>query len=224
MKRHPARYELFAYAESLAGQASPISARVAGHVARCPACMDEVAGMRATLEFLANTPDLEPSAELTSAILMGAQTARVIAQSRKRRMSTLAAAAKGFACAAGIVLAAAVYFSVALPGGTPNSPALRVPPASMLTKKPAAPNGPAMRDIGEEVRALASAVNTPAKTPPSVWERERRRALVALERDIAAALAALERNPGCTRAANLVTANLQRQADALRALYLERSL
>ena len=224
MKRHPARYELFAYAESLVGQGAPVSARTAGHVVRCRACMEEVGAMRASLEFVAQAPEINPSEELAATILMSAQVARRAAMARRQRWETLVTAVKGLACAAGVVVVAAVYFSMALTAGA-GEVSVAYPAALTMSMARTAPAGDdAMSRIAEEVRTLASAVNTPSKTPPSIWEREHRRTVVALERDIAAALAALERNPGCTRAANLVTANLQRQADALRTLYIERSL
>jgi hypothetical protein len=46
--------------------------------------------------------------------------------------------------------------------------------------------------------------------------------VLALHADRTAALAALKRNPGCARASRLVTANLEREAQALRTLYVEQ--
>jgi hypothetical protein len=74
-----------------------------------------------------------------------------------------------------------------------------------------------------DIEALASAVSGPSKNPPSARELERRRAVMALNKDFEAARAALERNPGCERARKVMDTNLQRQAQTLRSLYAERS-
>jgi predicted outer membrane protein len=128
---------------------------------------------------------------------------------------------KGLANAAAVVLVSAVCFGVALGTTSPK------PDAQPLAAKPVGDSGlspEAILKAKAEIQALAEAVSAPSRKPPSVWELERRRAVHALNDDIEAAQAALERNPGCQRASRMVDANLQRQAQALRALYLERSL
>ena len=73
MRRHPAKHELFALAESLAGGHATVAARTAAHATRCPSCRKEVAAMRDSLDFLAQAPPIEPSRDLTTNILLSAQ-------------------------------------------------------------------------------------------------------------------------------------------------------
>jgi hypothetical protein len=76
-----------------------------------------------------------------------------------------------------------------------------------------------------EVSTLAEAVGSRGDTVRlSLEERQHRRTVLALDADLSAALVALRENPGCRRAGDLVNANLQRQAQALKKLYVERSL
>ncbi|MCX5772103.1 MAG: hypothetical protein NTZ09_17770, partial [Candidatus Hydrogenedentes bacterium] len=81
-----------------------------------------------------------------------------------------------------------------------------------------------LRQAAAEVRTLVAALSFQPKTPPSPWEIEYRRAAQALGADIEAARAALERNPGCARASQMIGSHLQRQAQTLKALYVERNL
>ena len=67
-------------------------------------------------------------------------------------------------------------------------------------------------------------MSVPSKQPPTLNELEHRRTASAISADIEAARAALARNPGCDRARRVVESNLQRQAQALKAVYVERSL
>ena len=223
MRHHPPKHELFDYVESLVGGETPIAARTAKHVAKCPVCTKETEAIRASLEFVDQAPPLEPSEELTSRILLDAKTVQRAAHARHLRRRTTLAVAKTAGYAAGLVVAATLYFSAALATENDATVTERV----VASGQRAADTGLALDTFERataEVRTLAAAVNAPSKKPPTLWERERRHAVNVLDRDISAALAALERNPGCTRAANLVTANLERQVDALRSLYVERRL
>jgi hypothetical protein len=183
--------------------------------------MKEVQAVRASLEFASDAPELDPSEDLTAAILMSAQKVRVETQSRRPR-SVLVTFAKSLACAAGIVAVATLYFGVVLGGGDGAQTAASAPDRVSNRMADATPTLDAIRKTAAEIQSLAAAVN--AAEPRSLWERERRRTVRVLDADIAAALTALERNPGCTRASTMVDANLKRQAETLRALYIERSL
>ncbi len=185
--------------------------------------MKEVEAIRASLEFVAQAPEVEASEELTAGILLSAQTARRAADARRQRRDAAATLVKSLASAAGIVVVASLYFGAALDTSGDGVPT----PQAVSPAKWVADSGPSLEAIRKTVtdlQTLAAAVNAPSNKPATLWEREHRRAVHVLDGDIAAALAALERNPGCTRAANLVNANLERQADTLRTLYIERSL
>jgi len=116
-----------------------------------------------------------------------------------------------------LVFGAALNAAPSPEGGAPANPAQH--PAVV-----SASNQDALQRTAEEVRTLAAAVRSVSDRPQTPREREHRRAAALLDADIAAARQALQRNPGCERAEAIVNANLQRQAETLRALYLERSL
>ena len=72
MKQHIAKHELMGYAENLVDN-NTISANIAAHVKVCPSCKAEVEGMRNSLEFVADVPQIDVSTELTASILQAAQ-------------------------------------------------------------------------------------------------------------------------------------------------------
>ncbi len=223
MRGHPSKYALFAHAESLVDRDTAVSATTAAHVARCRACAREVAAIRASLDFASQAPALNPTEDLTARILFSAQDLQRTTQTHPVRGSFLATLAKGIGAAAAVLIVAALYFSAAL---NMKNAGHSMPAAPALSRQRAEirPSRDVLRRTTTHVNALAAAVNTPSKNPPTLWEREYRRTAHVLAGDIAAARTALERNPGCTRASELVNANLLRQVNTLRTLYIERSL
>lgn len=220
MKRHPAKNELMHYAESLVAR-RPIPAQLGGHIAGCRQCQAEVAAIQLSLSFVHDAPPCEPTADFTQQLLMAARSERMAVR-RKPRFSPLRALVRTAAYAAALAVVCMVSYGTAL-----HSVALR--PDAEASSLPASPAPPALSPeaiakAAAEIQALLPALSLPSKTPPSLWEMEHRRAVHALTRDIEAARAALERNPGCDRATRIVDSNLQRQAQALKALYVERSL
>jgi len=220
MKRHPAKNELMYYAESLVAR-RPIPAQLGGHIAGCRECQAEVAAIQSSLSFVHDAPQFEPTADFTQQLLMAARSERLVARQKSgfRPLRALVRTA-GYAAAVGLVCVVSygtALHSVALHG----EPA---PGAASVAPVPPALSPEAIAKAMAEIQALLPALSLPSKTPPSLWELEHRRAVHALSRDIEAARAALERNPGCDRATRIVDSNLQRQAQALKALYVERSL
>ena len=231
MLRHPHGTDLLAYAESLSGRRSnPISAKIAAHVVQCKACTAEVAAMRRSLEFVQEAAELEPSAQFTAQLLLAAKNERQAIQTVPVQglLGQVWAATRGFAYAAGLILAVALSFGAGLRDGSPSLlhdpiAVVSLPTAASLESESL--RSPAdVRHVASEIETLAAAVNTPSKTPPNQWELEHRRAVTALDADIAAARAALAQNPGCERASQIAASNLARQAKTLRALYAARSL
>ena len=219
VRRHPTRQQLVAYAECLVDGRTVIPAPIAGHVQRCPICMREVRYMRASLEFTASAPDLEPSNDLTAQILMGAKQERHAR--RPRRLAVLWMGVKGLTFTAAMAGVTIVVFGAVL--GDPGAGAAPRPAVTIEAKA----QEPTPEDLGKtasQVRKLAAAVRHPASASANPREWERRRALNAMDADITAALDALERNPGCVRASHIVHANVERQARTLRDLYADRSL
>lgn len=220
--RHPVRNELVVYAECLA-DGSPVSMETAAHVASCAQCAAEVEAIRGSFEFTAALPELEPSAELTTRILLDARAKRSEVQRvRREGASPLWFAVRVCACAASLTLVTWVSFgaflSMPVPGARASAVSRGVDPAA------AAASQESLRLAVEQVKALSGAVNAATGIPGDARELEQRRAAQAMAEDIAAAKVALDRNPYCLRAADLFQASLQRQAETLRQLYIERSL
>lgn len=222
MPRHPSKPELLAYVESLVDSRSPVSARTASHVSVCRSCQMAVRAIRASLEFAHQAPALEPSKELTTQILLAAQSARTAARTPVSWRKRFLVAAKGVGFAAGLVLISSVYFGLALREAPRDlKPAVTSAKSSLAMVTPSIE---AMRKASSEVRALVEAVSVPLDKPQGLREREYRRQVQLRDADISRAVEALQQNPGCARAGYLLSSNLQRQAEILRKLYVERSL
>jgi hypothetical protein len=222
MLRHPTKKELMAYAEGrMKGQ---ISAKTGRHVAKCRRCSAEVNAIRASLEFVVGAPGLVPTEALTQGILAAARKERQAAGAAHGRGWLVFRAARGLACAAAVILVAMVSFHGALM--SPEKQHMgRIADETSRGKIAKAPSAEDIRKTAVEVSTLAEAVSSRYDdASPSLQERQHRRTVLALDADLSAALVALQENPGCTRAGELVNANLQRQALALKKLYVERSL
>lgn len=222
MLRHPAKKELMAYAEGrMKGQ---ISASIGRHVAQCKRCSAEVNAIRASLEFIMDAPGLVPTEALTQGILVAARKERQSMRSGHSRVRFVFRAAKGLACAAAVILVAMVSFHAALMSPEKHHTA-RISNETSRGKTAEKPSAEELQKTAVEVSTLAEAVSSRYDDgAPSLQERQHRRTVLALDADLSAALTALQENPGCTRAGELVNANLQRQALALKKLYVERSL
>ncbi len=227
MRRHPERHELYALAECAVRGRSAIPARLASHVTKCQACRIEVNGIRATLKIAQTAGTVEPSDAFAAQLQM---RVRKEARSRMKRQALGQAWQRG---GKGLVYAAALaVFAVAAFSG-----------ASVMEEAPAAPDelawsaGPAaargfvatpredgLQETAEQVRLLSQAVQARVLNPGGAWERQYQRAVGILDADIEEAFMALQRNPGYSRASDLANANLQRQAQTLKSLYMGTSL
>ena len=223
--RHPGKFELLAYAESLTDDRSTISVRIAGHVTRCAKCQAEVDGARRSFSVMRLSPDLDPTEDSTVRLLRAAREERQRVQQQHTAARSIGwTALKGLGYAAGVLLVSAICFGIALGSGGQGSG-----PAAVMARQETGADNPqlspeALRKTSADIQALSSAVSAPSKNPPSAIELERRRAVSALNKEMEAARSALARNPGCERAHRVMDSNLQRQAQNLRALYAERSL
>ena len=219
MNRHPAKHELIQYAESLVDN-SAISAELGGHINKCSICSAEVNAMRNSLELADLVPKIDVSSELTESILMAAHNQRP--SFFLPSFSLPFAHARGIALVAVIILVAATGFTyvyVGLPGVSSelNSASSTIKSEMALVE----PNS--LEKINIEIETLTAAVATPANSPQNWIERQCRREALALDTDLDEARAALERNPRCRRASNMMVAKLQRQAENLRTLYIEKN-
>ncbi len=219
LRRHPTRYQLVAFTETVVDRNAPVSAALAAHVAACPMCAAEVKSIRASLEFAARASLLEPSSDLTAQILLKAKSKREAARGH-RRTSAFGVALRALAFTSALAAAAVVVFGAAI--GEPIS--MKPLETALHQVSNAMPAADVIQKAAAEVKALGAAMRTASSKPRSLKELEQRRAVSAMDADIAAAQAALQRNPGCVRATHIVNANIQRQAETLRNLYVERSL
>lgn len=223
MRRHPARRALVAYAEALVDRRSPVSAAMASHLAQCNSCSSEVNSIRASLEFATSAKPLEPSIDLTAQIIIDANRERIKEKPFTKQVSTLRLAYRGFAYASALIIITTFYFGAALQQTytTPETTFAEIP---AQIRADSAPSIEAVHKIIGEIRTLSAAVQFALGEQQTPLEQEQRRAVDAIDEDIAAALAALERNPGSLQANHTILASLQRQAETLRALYVERTL
>ena len=222
---HPSRSQLVTYAENLVDGGAPVSRAIAAHVAACPQCSQELAAIRASLEFTSSADDLAPSLELTGQILTNARTLRN--HRRQRRGIPVISIFKAAAFAAGVIAVAAASFGFALSRDGLTTSGTALPENGALPRTAAALTTTSEKDlerVASEVRMLSDAVRPANLQDRSPEEIKHLRAVQSMDADIAAARAALERNPGCERASSIVNANLKRQAATLRDLYAGGSL
>lgn len=199
----------------------PVSAAVGGHVARCPRCAKESAAMRASLGAVSHAAALDSSEELTARILLEAQKLRAGVSPRRRRAAAMLwTAGRGMGFATLSLAAAILVFGAAL--GNPGPAPVRAASAPVVASE-AAPSPDALLRTASTVKTLTDAVRMSPEAAKTPIERAKLNAVDAMSTDIVAARAALERNPGCVRASHIVHANLQRQAQTLRDLYVERA-
>lgn len=227
IRRHPARQELLAYAETLVDRSGSLPATLGAHVAACAQCRGEVNAMRASLAFTAQAQALEPSEDLTASILLEARNIRKQQDRSRKRHSVAMTAFRGLGYAAVLALVSVSTFSLVL--GNPNeASAPEQSAANVDAYTPASPEeavatADLLEKAAEDVRALSAAVGD-GPTPQTLREWEQLRAVNAMDADLSAALEALARNPGNTRAADVVQSSLRRQAETLRNLYTDRNL
>lgn len=218
MLGHPSRPELLAYAEGLV-DGRGISTATARHVASCPVCAREVSAIRSSIEFTASARQLDPAEDSISRILIAARSERQA--TRRARGRTPMLVLKGLAYAAGVAVVSAVVFQVALRDPSANAISLSAGASRAVTTAESAEE---LRRAAEQIETLTAAVGSRSDAPRSyrVWQQARE--VLALDAELSAARAALEQNPASERASRIVSTNIKRQADALKNLYVERSL
>jgi hypothetical protein len=220
MKRHPSQAELMNYAESVV-RGLPISAEIAKHVVACPACRDEVAGKRSSLEFTYEARELEPSAHMAAQILLAVQKERKALEAlRRSRRISLLRIFQGLSFAAMLLLVAAAWFMLVSNSEFTNNGHVQSDVKTLSIAEP--PVEIVART--SEIEHFARAVSTSAAGPQSAREQVLRRAANVLQADLLEALGALGRNPGSVRANQVMNASLRTQAQTLKQLYVERSL
>jgi hypothetical protein len=220
IRRHPARRDLVAHAETLLDGSSPLSAAIAAHLAQCDACAEEVNSIHASLEFATAAQPLEPSTDFTAQILIDANRER--AKDKPPHTSILSVASRALAYASALLIITTLYFGVALHRPLPTTEAHNLD--NPLSHAEFTPSLKAVHEIIGEIQTLSAAVRFAPVEEQTPREQEQRRAVDAIDQDIEAALKALERNPGSLHANRTILASLQRQAETLRALYVERTL
>jgi hypothetical protein len=222
MLLHPTRYELLAYSEALeTGQG--ISTELGRHVTACPSCSAEVRALRDSLALVRAAVDLEVPRDLTDQIIEAARAERRAQERTRTRVRTMVSVAKGLAFAAGIVLVSALSFRTALADRPGSSPAVhRADGSSSMFA--ANPSPEEIRSAAGRIATFASAVSARSTVPRNSIDLRNARTVAALDADLTVVRAALERYPGSERAHRLMQSNLQRQAQALKTLYVEQTL
>ncbi|MFP4172371.1 MAG: hypothetical protein ACLFV4_05605 [Candidatus Hydrogenedentota bacterium] len=227
MRRHPARTQLYAYAEALCQSRRPaIEPAVARHVKTCVVCHREVSAMLRTLKTVEAAQPLEPGRAFTAQLMQRARQERQEREKRAALFRAWSAWGKGLAYAACLLVFAGVWFGgasgpAAKSGG--SQPQQGTPSLMLGSNSPQELNRAA-----ERVDSLSRAVTRVEERMPRGggpgWEAKYRSAVGILDADLEEALAAMQRNPGYARTNELVHANLERQVQTLKSLYLGRSL
>ena len=228
MRRHPARVQLYAYAEALCQSRRPaIDPPVARHVKTCVVCHREVSAMLRTLKTVEAAQPLEPGRAFTAQLMQRTRKERQERQKRAALVRAWSAWGKGLAYAACLLLFAGLWFGGASgPSANPGGGQLREAAAPSLVLGSNSPQE--LNRAAERVDSLARAVTrveerTQHGGGPG-WEAKYRNAVGILDADLEEALAAMQRNPGYARTNELVHANLERQVQTLKSLYLGKSL
>lgn len=218
MLGHPSKPELLAYAEGLV-DGRGISAATARHASKCPVCTREVAAIRSSIEFAASANTLHPSDDSVSRILIAARSERKA--TRRAHGGTPSLVFKGLLFAAGVALVSAVVFKAGLGDSGVNGLSRAASASRTISTNTSAEE---MRRATAHIETFAAAVGarTDAHASYRAWQQARE--VLALDAELTAARAALRLNPASERANRIVNTNLQRQATALKSLYLERSL
>lgn len=223
MREHPKTTELMSYAEGLVDRGATLESATAAHIAQCPACAKEVESIRTSLEWTRKAEDVEPSPEFKAKVLLASQYERRVAA--RADFQRKVAMATGKVAAAATLVTLLAWYAISEKNVTP----VEAVQTSHKTHAGVGDNPVRMSSIEDvrrtarEVKTLAAAVDSSHRAPRSYREEVRWRAVTSFDEDITFALAALEQNPQCVRASRMVYANLQRQAKALRSLYVERS-
>jgi len=218
MLGHPSKPELLAYAEGLV-DGRGISAATARHMSACPVCAREVAEIRGSIEFTASAHTLDPAEDSVSRILIAARSER--RATRRARGGTPALLAKGIAYAAGVALVSAVVFRSGL--AAPGANGLARAAAAPRTASPGALHDE-VRRASAQIETFAAAVGSRTDGRPSYRQWHQAREVLAIDAALTAARTELRANPSSERASRVIDANLKRQANALKSLYVERSL
>jgi hypothetical protein len=217
---HPARNQLVAYVESLVDHQATVSAAVAAHVAECPACKGEVNRIKASLRLVDLSGLPEPSKALTREIVLRAK-AELGKRGRAPKNDTGVLAAQFLLCAAAACILAVYSFTTALNDASALS---RTPtPGAPTLVADSVPDPVSLSERAAAIKALSASVSLLREVSDSPREQEYRRALELLDHDVNAALGALQRNPGSTRANQVMLMSLERQLQSLRGLYLDRT-
>ncbi|MEX2015666.1 MAG: hypothetical protein WD873_03445 [Candidatus Hydrogenedentales bacterium] len=218
LQPHPGRKLLLDYAERLV-DGTPLMPAATRHVARCGRCRHEINAMARSLRFSSKAGDIEPSRDLTARILLAAKSQQRHREVRRHRVALYSVR---FAAAAMVLIVTAflVQRDVATPAPAAAAP---VENASFMTNPMISAVTVAAPSAEEELleRAVLAA---PYWQPKNAREKAQLRAIQAMESDISEALAMYRRNPGLARAAEVVNTNRQRQSEALKELFVERTL
>lgn len=219
LQPHLSHKALLDYAERLVDgtHAMPAAAR---HVARCAKCRQEVNAKARSLRFAAMAGAVAPSRDLTARILLAAKSHQRHREVRRHRVALYAVR---FSAAAAVLLVTAVIVQrdVAAP-----APAVAAPvfDEAFNNPKPTISAVPVSAPSAEEELLERAVLSAPYWQPKSAREKAQLRAIQAMDSDISEAMALYRRNPGLARAAEVVNSNRKRQSEAMKELFVERTL
>ncbi len=217
---HPTRRQLVDFAESLVDTQATVAAILAAHVAECPKCANEVKRIRACLQLADLSCPPDPSNALACEIMLRAR-GEVKRPGRPRKYVPVLKTAQYGICAVAAVLLAVYAYTMILNDAAARAQEPVFGNATVAAEQPI--SATALIQRAETVKALSASVSIRENASDSPHDVEYRRALEILKHDLNAALSALHRNPGNTRANQVMVMSLERQLEGLRDLYLDRT-
>ena len=217
LQPHLSQKALLDYAERLV-DGTPAMPAAARHVARCAKCRQEVNAKARSLRFASEAGTVEPSRDLTARILLAAKSHQRHREVRRHRVA-LYAVRVGAAAAVLLVTAVIVQRDVAAPAPAVAAPVVE---DAAFSAKPTIV--PVSEPSAEEELLERAVLSAPYWQPKSAREQAQLRAIQAMDNDISEAMALYRRNPGLARAAEVVNTNRKRQSEAMKELFVERTL
>lgn len=229
---HPTRSQLIQYAEALVEGKGPIYSGIARHLKQCTQCASEVDAICTSLRFCHTRGIVvEPPKELTLAILNKTKQQRRQIEylpRRYQRFSTIGA----LVCILTWVIIGLLllwrYEDTVVKGVELSKNPVRKPPFDRVYPLREDKSGSVMGrrdkiDMKKELEILGSVLQ-PLLEYSRGKSDSRLHYMAIIDKDLQSAEYALKRNPGCSRAQELMERRMREKAEVLKWLYWERVL
>lgn len=229
---HPTRSQLIQYAEAIVEGKGPIYSGIARHLKQCTQCASEVDAICTSLRFChSRGVVVEPPKELTFAILSRTKQQRKQSEylpRRYQRFSTIGAVVCVMTWVVIGLLLLWRYEETLVNGTELSKYSVRKPQFdkvySLREDKSSSMTGKRDKiDMRKELEILGSVLQ-PLLEYSRGKSDSRLHYMAIIDKDLQSAEYALKRNPGCSRAQELLERRMREKAEVLKWLYWERVL